>query len=727
MSWQDTLRAQRKKGEQGAVTPRPTGTSWQEKARTNPKRRSSPDVGAVVPLGPPRIPERSIVDLPAEISGEGEGAGFLGGVQAGFAKDIDQRARILAGELFPDEPIEQAIKRFGVSDGRLYYTDDEGQAHWALSDLADRAAARTIETLPSVAGVTTGVLTAPLAAKGMVAPSMLAAGGVGAATEAGRQYIGGLLAGDPEPGPDPGDTIGAGLMESLNVIPGAAIVARQSGKVAREVLEDRYDPAITANRERAASEHQVPLTVPETTGIRSLMNTQRWLSQHPATRDQWADYYARRDEAVEAAVDRYTTKMADLPPDASAMMTRQIVEEETARVKRELQVQAEPLYRQAYARMDPVDTAEPVQLLRETADNMTNITEGRQHVDRVLAELYQPGAGGGPPILTSDPQQVHRIQKDVAALLDGPQVQGEARTALTQVNRMLDTQLHAQEAFRQVDNMYGAMAIPRDAYLRSVIPEIGKLKDKRLRSQVLKTIFRPDTPIKDIENLFALVRRRNPGAAKGLVAAHLRNTSQNALRETQQGEVLNPAGKIAQAWGATQQQAKQIKAALPGREREAFDKFRKDVLIPAASVKLSGSDTFNNFMENEISREKSPALYRVLSGAADTIGAWNLPRRISDVVARKGQEQYALATTEAFMMPQGAKALREIQGISNPEARVKAFLWYVLAAGVGEGLEQAGAPGTDELADMIRGMGYTPTSDQAVPAPQGLLDMLGGA
>lgn len=119
------------------------------------------------------------------------GADFSTLFKAGFADDPETQIRIFAAARFPDLPVEEAVKRFGIIDGEISFVDDQGNVNRETPDTflaqAKRIAAQTGSTLPSLIFGAIGTPGGPLTVG-------LGAGG----GEAIRKIIGNLVFDEPQ-------------------------------------------------------------------------------------------------------------------------------------------------------------------------------------------------------------------------------------------------------------------------------------------------------------------------------------------------------------------------------------------------------------------------------------------------------------------------------------------------------------------------------------------------
>lgn len=266
-----------------------------------------PDTGVVDPITG-KQPERELPDY--------AGASFGSEIKAGFVDDPKAKMRIYAGARFPDLPIEEAMRRYGVSDGEIVFVDDDGQLRRetpdAFTSKAKRFLGEEIARSPATIGGAAGTIAGTIA-------NPLIGGPIGAATGAAagegiRKAIGGLALGDKQGPLDyavdmgvegisalGGELLGRALAAGIN----KARIAKGGGLkygMKKELKRGYLSPEdqIKAERlEQLASEIGINLAPHQLYDKQSMTDTWRYLRKDPRTSDLIQEFERMQDDQVE--------------------------------------------------------------------------------------------------------------------------------------------------------------------------------------------------------------------------------------------------------------------------------------------------------------------------------------------------------------------------------------------------------------------------------------------
>ncbi len=142
----------------------------------------------VDPFDAPPAPGGGLIDpfdeVKPEVVADPNRAPSIGRVAAAsLATEFEPRARLFAEQLFPDEPIEVAIKRFGTIGDEIVFKDKDGQVKTVTPGIARKLAATAGPSIPAAGALAGAAITAPLvvASGGAGVPATVAAAGLGAA------------------------------------------------------------------------------------------------------------------------------------------------------------------------------------------------------------------------------------------------------------------------------------------------------------------------------------------------------------------------------------------------------------------------------------------------------------------------------------------------------------------------------------------------------------------
>jgi TolA-binding protein len=260
------------------------------------------------------------------------GAGFWTNLRAGLAPGENDQISRFAAARFPNLPITEAVKRYGVVNGHIVYADPQGNYARetpsvsgatgpldAFTRAGDFAAKEAGPTIPGAAGAAAGALVGPTGA------SIPAAAGTAAAVDVGRQALDKWLAGEPLH-IDYLNSAGQGALAGVGQAAGVgAIKALNSNPLAvsaydRTAAMDPATQAAAAALESEAARRGVNLSAGQSTGLRSVQATERQLSRYPETADQIYDFQkTQRQEQIPAAMRDEIAKISPAPPGEAAI------------------------------------------------------------------------------------------------------------------------------------------------------------------------------------------------------------------------------------------------------------------------------------------------------------------------------------------------------------------------------------------------------------------------
>lgn len=331
---------------------------------------------------------------PVEVPGRTPG--FQMQAAASLPRDLTDRAQFFARGLFPELTTHEAMSRFGIQDGRLFYIDRDGTATWAEPDV-------TLSYDPNQVSQSIGALGRA------VGPALPTVGGI----------AGALATSESGPGSVLGATVGGGVGETLRQA-GASAVAREprfnplqigasalqegagqllglgalrffSGRFGRVPMAQLSD---ARRLDRLASDisGDTPfrLTRAEASGNRALMRRQQYLSQYGGEGTEiLQDFYNVRNAATRDALERYlgqfTTEESGYLVNAQAI---DIADAARTRARTELSQAVRPYYTAAERLTDP-----------QFGGRMLNTSPVVEHINTMLGRI--PSRSGVARVLRS--------------------------------------------------------------------------------------------------------------------------------------------------------------------------------------------------------------------------------------------------------------------------------------------------------------------------------------
>jgi len=637
---------------------------------------------------PPALSQSVAPNAPIE---KGSDAGLNAAYVSGFASDENETLRYLAQQLYPNEPIEQAVKRFGSRDGVLYHKGDDGKLYealpgsgWGLRDIAGWLASGAGKSIPMLTGGTAGVVTAPLAMTGPVglAGTMLAAGGAGAAGEALRQKWGDYMMGDASTGDLAlGDVATEGAMNMLGQGIGAGIGHMATRNAVSDIA--KLNPTATTQAYDEAARAGINITPAEATGLPSLAWDQKRLTNIAPTMDTMRDFFQRRDGQVVKAWNGFLDNLSTAA-DAEEVgrLGREAAEGAIADARRTAQLAAKPLYDAAFQKRVPM-TPELADLLKRPA------------MKKAAAQAKMLAENEGEKFDLTDPDMkaLHYIKRGLDEVLGSAEVVNAKTGGFNDLGRVvqgikrefLDIVDEAVPEYAQARAVYADGIEDAENAMASALGTIAKMKDTSVLDAA-RHVFNPRTRSPQmVLTLRRALEKQNPAAWQSLKRMFVQDVTLDALRIAEQGDVLNPAGKLHKAF-LNPRLRENLRAAMTDDEFKAMN----DLLVVfkrAASVPALRSDTeFNRLMTEEAADRARPLLAKIVRNANPAQAIKSASEWMTDRSLEKKAKQAAALITSGD--PKAITAMKELKRLSPLDRRFLSVFGQMVSHGGYFGLGQ---------------------------------------
>lgn len=383
------------KAPNGGMIPFPAGTS-QADINTDMKRRyDAGEFAASAGVGQEPTAPKDDVEGAAPAKTQ---------MRASLPQDSNLQVKRFAAARFPDMPIEDAMKRYGIIDGNIVYADEKGILHRetpsvgggkGFFDTIKRGGLNVANDVgpaaPQVAAMGAGIATGPTPL------SPLAAGGAAISVDQIRGLLDKHLAGEDRT-PSWDDLLNS-LGHGAEAATGQGVAAGISKLATRNPLAVGYADKIKAlsperqaaakTAETEAKDLGVNLRADQATDLRSMKVKARQLAKDEDTSDMMAE---AQEAQTRTQVPRAMRNFADsVSPDAGSEATAKLrtgaqdVYDATRKAGSEA---AAPLYDQAFAANKNVDS--PVlQTLYKSPTMRKAMAKASQNIQD---ELSQPGA-----------------------------------------------------------------------------------------------------------------------------------------------------------------------------------------------------------------------------------------------------------------------------------------------------------------------------------------------
>lgn len=655
-----------------------------------------PSMGQVPPAFTPTTPGEAMVrDTPIP---SGSPTGGLDAMKAGMFTDPDSLVRNLAAKRFPNEPIEQAVQRYGVVDGDLVYREPvSGQLRTEFSGFGEFLRGVT-EIGPAIAGGALG-----FAAGG---PVGAAAGGAGAE---GWRRIGGMLAGDEqesglpdldairgryaaqlrdagiedtryEPDPNaevpilPTGNFGAMLKEMLINYVGAKLGGGYTKNVRNRLVARDIDAFSGADAQRliaVANRHGIQLTPAEATNLGSLINRQTMLGNNmDEAGDIMRRFYGDRAEQVQGAVDEFIGRSAS--PVTAGVRARDVARVAKGDLEAARSSAARPFYRMTVGRDQLVPEREFMEL--ESDDII------RGYIDKVTQDpnlrLLDAPRNSTAVIHAAGVQMREDMAKPTLNSTSmGRTAKGNVSAArdklLKTMERTFGPYNEARTVFRNQSPPVEAM----DQTLMGAIAETKKVSDlAKIPDKIMRDGLNDPALVADWRRQFATQGKQTEW--DDLVAGYLRKTWEG-MTENKGSELVDGAMWRKAVFG-TQAKRKALREALgPERYRAASDLM--EVLAATGRAPLKNSQT-------AMAEDAKVAIRREAAPILSAVKNWmrlNFGDAVIDWKTREWEAVIARALTSPTAMDDLAN-LSILRKASPNEERAIAAVGTILARAAAE-------------------------------------------
>jgi hypothetical protein len=627
--------------------------------------------------------------------------GFKQQTVGSFASDDKEWVRHAAKSLYPDEPLETSVNRFGkTKEGRYFHKGDDGSLYEVtppkgMARLAN-VGAGVGHALPVGGGTAAGIVTAPMALTGPVglAGSIASAAGGASVGELARQKIGDYI-------------LGEASTNELNV-PKIAFEGAQSGLgqgvgagfgawASRHAVPDigRYS-ATQANRVLDQADNiGVRLTPGEATGLESLVAEQKRLNAVPQSANVMKDFARERNQEVYNAWNRFLGRIGQ-PRDAAALAREggNAADDLLANAQRLRTGAVEPFYEQAGREIgfvSPRAAHEYIEQQMPTAKGSI-----RKALEAAQRELSRTGTEASDASFRG----LDNAKKAIDALIDNPDIaarQGIDRSAfhaLEEVRRRLvgaiDSAAGNSGAYARGREVYGQLSENLVNPTREAVsPLLSANRGNANLVQTAQALLDPSR--RSPEQIAAarqLIETRSPQLWNSFVRQFMREETVKALNATAGGEMRNVGGGISKAIGS-EPMVENLRAALSPRQFQEFSDIL-DVFRATARAVDTNSDTA--FKQQMIKRAQNAAG----GGIARTVRNLNPAKMVentADWFANRNYERQAEAIANIITSGdrQAIARLRQLRQLEPGDWRR-----YVI---LGEVLVRSGAMGAEKALD----------------------------
>lgn len=593
---------------------------------------------------------------------------------AGFASDEEETKRYYAKQLYPDEPVEQSVQRFGMRGNRMFHRADDGQ----LYEVVPRSIAGTIAegaggAIPALTGGTAAVVTAPLATTGVGgAVTIGSTYAAGAGGEYVRQKLGDVMMGEDVSAPS-GVNWWNVAGEGLAAAAGQAGTGFAGNLAERAQVRDigRLNQQTTQRAYDEAQKRGIEITPGQATGLKSLQAEEKRLNTRvPETMDEMNEFLREQSRKVEDAWYNELDKIAPQhDAEATGRAVRTAAEKALEDVTTARKRVAQPLYVKAMAEGKTVDVAPILSGIDAELQTVPNsgvmhsaLSAARNVLTQAKATTKPSPLSGLPSVKSpgalaptlvprqplSDLERLHNARVEIGNMIDTRSVPGPDGTPrpvnniiiakLTDVKNQLTAAMDkSSPLYAQARQTYSTVSGDVDDAFGSALARIAKLDDTSLLSTV-REVFNPASRSPEmIEKLKTRLSAKDPAAWQDLKRLWLQDTVSDKLRTAQSGDVLNAAGKIVSALEdpATR---RSLNAALDPAEKESLADLTW-IFRRISNAKLGmGSDTAANAAADKEALKAATGIWaRAARGVVSVLNPLGWDEAVGRVAEKSGE------------------------------------------------------------------------------------------
>ena len=520
-------------------------------------------------------------------------------VEANFVDNPKAQMAIYAADRFPNEPLEQSVKRYKIVDDKVAFTTGEkladgqfkyyfekpsglkGMAEKFIAAIPSHGPEVVLSTALGVGGATVGGTVGNL--PGAMGGASLGAGLGAAGGEGYRKTIGNLFFDEPQSveGNVKDMTkayLGGAASEFVGVPAGRAFGKLLTRKTVQDIAE--LDKTQTQSLIDLAKSKGIDLTPAESSGLQSLISRQELLRDLPSSADVIQNFLKLRSSQVQKSV---LEMLEELAPRVKSPERgyRGGIEGATAKLE-QLELKrgrkSSPIYKKAYTEQkEPVDIDPVIAVL----DDWKNIgakddlvggatKEQTDLIDDLMNELRQNPVQDGvqlPPVSKTSLEALHqvklKIDKKLLALEESPSAKEKFDKAilLDVKEELLNQMKKVSPTYDKARAMHAKHSKPIDEFMKTFASDIGKLDQKKAR-RVGSILFGSTSSPLEIKAARSMINSIDPKAWNGVVRSYLEEVFNKGMKDSAIGATGNIGGAYRKAVFGSKDARRRLRAAL---------------------------------------------------------------------------------------------------------------------------------------------------------------------
>ena len=603
-------------------------------------------------------------------------------------RDWNKTVEVYAKSKFPNMPINEAIGRFGMQDGRVYYLGMDNKLYYAtpnFSAVMDNPIANTDEFLLRGTGPSIPIATGTA---GGIASGMnpYIAGVSGMAGETGRQYLANKLTGEEMPIGTRAMNVGlSGVVEFGGTV-GGNILNRAITKVLRKLparlgkfkIGERYNTFSTATKDKMvelSQKYGIKLSTAELTEDPYLIGLQKILANNPNSDQIIKKFNEIRNEEVKEAIFKMLSNISskespELAFTEGIKASRDIVKAEN----KILFDKANAFYQEAF-KVNNVNINSTISLIDQIMKTAKGNTLAKlQNVRSMLFNETTNEAGKKVLIPNSSLKSLDFVKKEIDQIID---TAGSTQGSVAKGNVAVFNQIK-ENLLKNMDSASSDYAKARNIYVegmdnlnqtnKGIINNIAK-QNEFTYTNVGNTLFNSSrssvTDVKVAKKLFfdnGLQKEWNQ-----IIRGHLETVFDNVIKE---GVDTNIAGQFYKKLFSSKRQKDIILEAFGPQFGRDFAELMQLLNQTTKAIDSGPDSAFKMKALKMFDDYNKPILASVL----ETIEFWKTPSRVANWWAEVNAKKSAPRLAYLLTSQEGKKLMAELRTLpAYTEASIMAF------------------------------------------------------
>lgn len=620
--------------------------------------------------------------------GEGDRSASFGAlVRGGFIDDPTTKIKMFAEQrgISPD--------RYRVIDGQIYYQAADNKFYpespQGALGTAKEIAAGLVSDIPGMALGTAGAaggaaLGTPGGPGGMAAGAVLGGAAGSAAGEAIRQEIATQAFGQPRNWDEYqnklAEAFGMGAVsESVGRLASKGIDVYKTRRAVSDL--DRLNQTAIDRLSGLAQNQGIQLTPGEVSGLKSLINQQWLLSNLPNSSDTIESFLKNRNTDIQKAMYNFFDDLsANASPYEGFLKGTKSVDARMATLKGERRKASQQFYKAAYPELVPDDVAASLSsdpLVAQALKTVQSKPVWKRSMIDTLEQIRSQNANVVQGI--TDPEEAAKAMKAVTDKSLGwydlakRQLNDKAEAAKRAGNNSEAMQYDqaAQSLVDKLDAFSPTYNQARTEFARLSEP-INKLEDSLVggfvkadsqKAQDLgRALFGSKSSPEALKEAKSIIQAADPASWNNVVRAHLQDTLERTVRESQVGSVQNLGGIYRNKLFGTEQQRKLLKESLDSKQYQALRDMMEVLEATSKSFKGQSITVPGGYIAKDLQADAlaSAGIAEKAGMMASKLGRpFSWPEMVGNALADMRMGKYSEQLAGIITSPDSMKKLRE--------------------------------------------------------------------